>query len=219
MDFKELEEEIERQLKEVKDDKNTEYEELLKELEKELEKQLKQVKAVQTINDQALLAEVEKEIQEQLNEAKMIHTNIRDITKDSVEKEVHEQLKSPENVTKADLIASVEKVTSTEPEQVKGPTWGETIMNDLTTEGKLPDWIKFMDKFMPPSVKAAFAVLETAQAITDNKDLIVDTGKKYIEVKLTEERRALEEQAKGQMPTVPTLPQQGGAFTYEDCVF
>ena len=165
----------------------------------------------------------------------------------SVEKEVQEQLKTLVKATTETEKDSPEEEKDS-PEEEKGPSWGETIMNDLKTEGKLPDWIKFMDKFMPPSVKAALAVLETVQAITDNKDLIVDTGKKYIEVKLTEERRALEDQAKGQIPVpavpvppvpvpavpvpavpvpavpvpavpVPEVPQQGGAFTYEDCVF
>ncbi len=87
------------------------------------------------------------------------------------------------------------------------------MLYDFDTDD-FPDWFKFVgdatDKFIPPNVRAIMVAAEAAEALIKNKEKIKELGTKYIDVKLEEATRALDEESKSL---------HAGGFTYEDCVF
>ena len=91
------------------------------------------------------------------------------------------------------------------------------LMNDINTNN-FPNWFQFVDKylnkFIPPNVKAAMTLLEVADAVTEKKDAIIATGKRIVEVKIKEKENELDK-IEHDLDKAKMI----GGFTYEECVF
>ena len=102
----------------------------------------------------------------------------------------------------------------------------QMLMNDINTNN-FPNWFQFVDKylnkFIPPNVKAALTLLEVVDAVTEKKDAFIATGKRMVEVKLKEKEQELDkienQLDKDKIENQLDKDKMIGGFTYEECVF
>jgi hypothetical protein len=162
------------------------------------------------------MSHLKTEYNQPIESEKLITEDNQPIESEKLITEKSEKLKTEDNQP----IES-EKLKTIESEKLKTEddhsSLKKMLMNDINNNN-FPDWFQFVDKYInklvPPNVKAALTLLEVVDAVTENKDAIIATGKRIVEVKLKEKEHELDK-IEHELNETKMI----GGFTYEECVF